>query len=449
MPNGKLARSLDDRLGIRAPLRSVLRKLFPTHWSFLLGEIALFSFLSLVLSGIYLALFYGPSVAPVVYHGASPSFSGRSLPEAFASVLALTVDVPFGLVVRRIHHFSAHLFIAALLLHAARVYFTGAFRRPREITWWVGLVLFALALINGFSGYVLPFDMRGGTALRMMMTTLQSVPWIGGWLAALVFGAPFPGPLIIGRLYIEHVFIGPALIAVFIAFHLLLVVRVSHTNYPAPDCTDQLEVGAPLWPVQAARSTTLVFLVFATVTLVSAFFPVEAVEQYGPFQSLSSYPPLAPDWFLMWIEGAYRLIPRQLEFRLAGANWTQPFYGAIVLPLVVFAGCALYPLLDAQIYRYERTSAHLLEPWRARPLRAAVGVAGLLFLLLLSLAVINDQLASALTWEVWEVNVLWEIITMVVPGVVFFGVLHWLRRQRERRRSAEPSTGSEPPRRDP
>jgi ubiquinol-cytochrome c reductase cytochrome b subunit len=437
----KLAQSLDDRLGVRAPLRGLLRKLFPTHWSFLLGEITLFSFLGLVLSGTYLALFYSPSVAPVVYRGAATSFAGRALPEAFGSVLALTVDVPLGLVVRRFHHFAAHLFVASLLLHAARVYFTGAFRRPREMTWWIGLVLLALALVNGFGGYVLPFDMRGGTALRMMMTTLESIPWVGGWLAALVFGAPFPGPLILGRLYIEHVFIGPALIAVFIAAHLFLVVRLSHTNYPAPACTDRLEVGAPLWPVQAARSTALLFLSFGAITFVSAFFPVEAVEVYGPFQSFSSYPPLSPDWFLMWVEGAFRMLPRQLDFHLFGANWTTPFYGAVVLPLIVFAGCALCPVVDARLYRHERAAVHLLEPWRERPFRTALGVSGLLFLILLSMGVLNDQVASIVSWEVWEVNRLWGLMTLVLPPLVFVLVLGRLRHHvRELRR--ESRTGS-------
>ncbi|MGH7268880.1 MAG: cytochrome b, partial [Polyangiaceae bacterium] len=284
----KIGDALDDRLGVRDPLRRALRRLYPESPSFLLGEITLFSFLALVLSGVALALFYRPSLALAIYRGRDASFAGHAAPDAFVSVLGLSVDVPFGLVLRRFHHFAAHLFIASLLLHAARVYFTGAFRRPREVTWWTGLVLLALALANGFTGYCLPFDMRGGTALRMMMTTLESVPWVGSWLATLVFGAPFPGHSILGRIYIQHVFAGPALIALFIAVHLLLVVRLTHTNYPGPGRSDTLEVGAPAWPDQTARSITVLFLVAGVIALWSAFFPVEAVEVYGPFQPLSS-----------------------------------------------------------------------------------------------------------------------------------------------------------------
>jgi ubiquinol-cytochrome c reductase cytochrome b subunit len=432
----ELARAIDERIGFRAPLRRVARKLFPTHWSFLLGEITLFSFLGIVISGVFLAFFYRPSSAPAVYYGGDSSFAGRAVPDAFGSVLGLSVDVPFGLVLRRFHHFAAHLFIASLLLHAARVYFTGAFRRPREITWWIGLTLFALALVNGFTGYCLPFDMRGGTALRMMLTTLESVPWVGGWLATLVFGAPFPGPFIMGRLYIEHVFIGPALIASLIAAHLFLVVRLSHTDYPGPDRSDDLEVGAPAWPDQTARSTALAFLVFGTIAFLSAFFPVEAVELYGPFQPLSSYPPLSPDWFLMWVEGSFRLVPRQFDFHALGASFTNPFYGAVVLPILVFGGLVVYPLVDRVVYRRELQRAHLLEPWRERPFRTAVGVSGLGFLILLSLGVLNDRLASALHLEVWRVNVVLGISTLSLPIPLFVLVLWTLRR----RRSMQPSS---------
>ena len=436
----RLGRALEDRLALRAPLRHALRRLFPGSWSFLLGEVTLFSFVALLLSGVYLALFYRPSLAPVVYHGSATSFAGATVPDAFASVLALSSDLRFGLVVRRFHHFAAHLFIASLLLHAARVYFTGAFKRPRELTWWIGLALFALALINGFTGYCLPFDLRGGSALRMMMTTLESVPWIGGWLATLAFGAPFPGHAILGRLYIAHVFIGPALLVIFIAAHLYLVVRLTHTNYPGLGRSDRTEVGARMWPDQTARSTTLLFVVFGTIALLSAFFPVEAVQVYGPFQSVSSYAPLSPDWFLMWIEGAFRLLPGQLDFHFLGANFTNPFYGAVLLPLGVFAACAVYPLVDARIYRGQITSEHLLEHWTERPFRTAFGVTGLLFLVLLSVGARNEAMAASLSLEVWQVNVAWGIVTVAAPSTIFvivLAALGWLRRRRARSMPAE------------
>ncbi len=426
----RLGDALDDRTGFRGPLRRAVGRLFPGAWSFLLGEVTLFSLVGLLLSGVYLALFFDPSASLAPYHGASTPYVGRTLPGAFASVLDLDARVPFGLVVRRFHHFSAHLFLASLVAHAARVYFTGAFRRPRDLTWWVGLVLLALALINGFSGYCLPFDMRGGTAIRMLMTTLGSVPWIGGWLATLAFGAPFPGPLILGRLYILHVFVGPALIVALLGAHLFLVIRLTHTDHPGPGRSERLEVGSPLWPVQTMRTTVVAFLVFGWCALMSTFFPVEAVEVYGPFQYTNAYAPLLPDWFLMWIEGAFRLLPRQLDFHLIGAHFSNPFYGAVVLPLIVFGGCALYPLVDERIYPQPLHGRHLLESPSDRPFRTAFGASGLVFLVFVSMAALDDRAASAFRADVWQVNVVWGILTLSVPPVAFAAVYLWLRRRR-------------------
>jgi ubiquinol-cytochrome c reductase cytochrome b subunit len=403
-----VARALEDRIRFREPLRRAIRRLFPGPWSFLLGEVALFSFVALVLSGTYLALFYDPG-------------------NAYATAVAIATRVPFGEVVRRFHHFSAHLFLGSLVLHAARMYFTGAFRRPRELTWWIGLTLFALALVNGYSGYCLPWDMRAGTATRMMMTTLVSIPWVGGWLATFAFGAPFPGPFILGRLYIAHVFVVPALIAAFVALHLLLVVRLTHTDYPGRGRTEELEVGSPLWPEQAARSTSLLFLVFGWAALLSAFLPVESVVVYGPFQPYSSYPPLQPDWFLMWIEGAYRLIPRQLDFHLIGANFTNPFYGAVILPLIVFGGCALYPFVDARVYRTAPRDHHLLDHPSRRPFRTAFGVSGLVFLVFVSAGALDDRMAAAFRAEVWQADLVWRILTLTVPPAILVATFAWLR----------------------
>lgn len=384
----------------------------------MLGEIALFSFVALVLSGIYLALWYRPSTAPVVYEGSYPLYRGRALPEAFASTLHLSLDVPFGLVLRRFHHWAAHLFVAALLLHAARVYFTGAFRKPRELNYWIGLLLFVMAILNGFTGYALPFDMRGGAAIRMLMTTCESIPWVGGWLATFVFGGPFPGPFILPRLYIEHVLLGPAIIAALIGVHLLIVVKQTHTSYPGPGPSNTTEVGAPAWPDQAARSFSLMFLTFGWLALLSAFIPVEPLWIYGPFQSHSSHAPLDPDWFLMWIEGAYRLLPRQLDFSLIGASFSNPFYGTVLLSALVLGTTAMYPLIDKLVYRESRRDSHILADYRAHPFRTAFGIAGVGFLVLLSIGAINDRIASSAKVSVSTVNLVWGILTLAAPIAV-------------------------------
>jgi ubiquinol-cytochrome c reductase cytochrome b subunit len=426
-PRKEEAGFFEQRLDLRKLVRDGTRKLFPPNASFLLGEIALYSFVALVLSGVYLAFFYSPSNTPVIYNGREPSLQGRAMPEAFVSVLHLSLDVPFGLVVRQFHHFAAHLFIGSLVLHAARVYFTGAFQRPRELTWWLGLTLLALALLNGFSGYSLPFDLRGGAALRQMLTTLQTVPWVGRWLGALVFGAEFPGPFILRRLYIEHVFIGPALIAVVVATHLYLVARLTHTQYRGPGRSEHVEVGAPAWPDQAARSATLTFLVFGTIALLAAFLPAESLWVYGPYQSLTYYEPLHPDWFLLWIEGAWRLLPRELDFHALGANFTNPFYGAVVFSLLVFGGLALVPLVDARIYGTVHQDHHVLDDWRERPFRTAFGVWGGTLLVMVSIGAVNDRLAQAFGTTIGQMNLVWGIASLVVPALIFMAVYLLLR----------------------
>lgn len=417
-------------------LRSFLRKLFPGHWSFLLGELALFSFVGLVLSGVFLALFYTPSADLITYHGGYPPFVGRNVPAAFSSIVALSIDVPMGLVMRRFHHFCAHLFLLALVLHAARVFFTGAFRRPRRLTYWLGLALLGLALVNGYTGYCMPFDVRGGAATRMLMSTLTSVPWVGGWLATLVFGAPYPGPYIVPRLYIEHVFIGPLLLFMLIGVHLALVVYYTHTDYPGAHRSAAAEVGAPAWPDQGARSSTVALLVFGFAALLSAFFPVEAAWVYGPWQPVTYSGPLTPDWFLLWIEGAYRLLPHELDFHLIGANFTNPFYGAVILPTLVFAVCFLWPFIDERLYPENAQPHHLLERWWTRPARAAVGLGGLLFLVLVSMGSLDTEMASAFHSSLEKVRILWGAITLGLPpvaGLLLGGVL------RRKLRAARPS----------
>lgn len=434
-----MARSFwESRLPLRTGLQRAVRKLFPSHWSFLLGEVALFSFVVLIVTGVYLALFYRASSVPSVYAGSYAPMRGRPLPEAFVSVMTLSLDVPFGLVVRRMHHWAAHLFIASLLLHAARVFFTGAFRRPRELTWWLGLAMFAQALVSGFTGYAIPFDLRGGASIRMALTTLQSIPWVGGWLSVLAFGEEFPGSLILGRLYLVHVLLGPALIALILLGHLYLVVRFTHTDYPGPRRSESLEVGGPAWPDQAARSTTLMLLVGAFVAGLSAFLPVEAIWHYGPFQPYAFYEPLQPDWFLLWIEGAYRLLPPQLNFHLIGANFTGPFYGAVLLPTIVLGGCAIYPYLEQRMSGAIQRDHHILEDFRVTPFRTAFGSAGLSFLVLLSFGAINDRMATAWHMSVSEVNVLWRTVTLGVPPVLFLALYVAGRSIRARRVGARP-----------
>ncbi|MDX3658746.1 cytochrome b, partial [Streptomyces sp. ID05-26A] len=214
---GAAANAADERYHAASGLRKQLNKVFPTHWSFLLGEIALYSFIVLLLSGTYLALFFDPSMTEVTYNGSFENLRGIEMSRAFASTLDISFETRGGLFVRQVHHWAALLFMAAIVVHMFRIFFTGAFRKPREINWVIGIVLFMLGAIEGFLGYSLPDDLLSGTGLRVMAALLISFPVIGTWLNWLMFGGEFPGTDIIPMLYTAHILIIPAIILGLIA----------------------------------------------------------------------------------------------------------------------------------------------------------------------------------------------------------------------------------------
>jgi ubiquinol-cytochrome c reductase cytochrome b subunit len=189
---------------------------FPDHWSFLLGEVALFCFIVLVATGVFLTLFFRPDAAPVVYQGAYEPLQGREMSAAYQSVLRLSFEVRAGLVMRQTHHWAALVFIAAITMHLLRVFFTSAFRRPRELNWLVGIGLLIFSIGMGVTGYSLPDDLLSGTGLRIAYSVMILIPFIGPYLGFLIFGGEFPTEGIISRLFVMHVMLLPALIIVLI-----------------------------------------------------------------------------------------------------------------------------------------------------------------------------------------------------------------------------------------
>ena len=135
---------MDDRLGLAAASNKLmpLRKVFPEHWSFMLGEIALWSFIVLLLSGVFLTFWFQPSMAEVVYDGSYEPLRGLEMSQAYASTLDISFDIRGGLLMRQIHHWAAAIFVAAMIVHMLRIFFTGAYRKPREVNWLIGLGLF-------------------------------------------------------------------------------------------------------------------------------------------------------------------------------------------------------------------------------------------------------------------------------------------------------------------
>lgn len=415
----KVVTWVDDRLGASRFTREVLAKVFPDHWSFLLGEIALYCFVILVLTGVFLSFFFEPSVAESVYRGEYEPLQGVVVSDAYRSVLDLSFEVRAGMVMRQIHHWAALVFLASIVVHLLRIFFTGAFRRPREINWMIGLTLLTLAMFNGFTGYSLPDDLLSGTGLRIAYSIALSIPLVGTWMAFLVFGGEFPAEQIINRLFVIHIFIIPVLIAGLLTAHMALIWRQKHTQFPGGRRREENVVGERLWPTYAAKSMGLFFGVFGILALMGGLVQINPVWLYGPFKPEQVPSPAQPDWYMGWLEGALRLFPAW-EITAFGYEIPNPFFPAVLLPGITFTLLYLWPFLEA-FFTSDHKPHHLLDRPRERPIRTALGTATLSFYVILFAAASNDLLAKWLRVPVENVVVAYQILAFALPLVTGLG----------------------------
>jgi ubiquinol-cytochrome c reductase cytochrome b subunit len=411
----RTVRWLDDRLGATTFTRQALTKVFPDHWTFMLGEIALYCFVILVATGTFLAFFFVPSPNEVVYRGSYQPLHGVEVSEAFASVMRISFDVRAGLVIRQAHHWAALVFLAAVVAHLSRLFFTGAFRRPRELNWIIGVTLLLLALFNGFSGYSLPDDLLSGTGLRIAYSIVLSIPLVGTWLAFLVFGGEFPAPDILSRLLVLHIYLVPLAMAGLITAHLAIVWRQKHTQFPGPGRTETNVVGSVLWPTYAARSIGLLFAIGALVAAMGGLLQINPIWLYGPFIPEAVSSPAQPDWYVGWLEGGLRIFPAW-EVELFGFRIPNPFFPGVLLPAVTFALLYAWPFLEAR-FTGDRAEHHLLDRPRDRPVRTAIGVGVLTFYAVLLLAGSNDILARFLGVPVTGVTAVLRALVFALPVV--------------------------------
>ena len=402
-PQGKAGAWADSRLKLAGPMRKQLNKVFPDHWSFMMGEIALYSFIILLLTGTYMSFFFDPSLGETVYHGRYALMDGVKMSHAYASTLDLSFDVRGGLVVRQIHHWAALMFLAAMLVHMFRIFFTGAFRKPRELNWLIGLGLIALGIVEGFAGYSLPDDLLSGTGLRIADAIMLSIPVIGTWVSFLVFGGEFPGDIINERLYIAHVFLLPGLLVALIGAHLALVVRQKHTQFPGHGRTEDTVTGERVFPVYAAKAGGFFFIVFGVTAALGGFAQINPVWLYGPYEPSRVSSGSQPDWYMMFLDGSTRLFP-SWEIRLWNHTISPLFWPTVVLPGILFTLAAVYPFLEARMTK-DRATHHLLQRPRDVPVRTGLGCMVLTFYVVLLLSGANDIIAksfsislNAMTW---------------------------------------------------
>ena len=413
---------VDDRLQIASPLRRMFNKVFPDHWSFLLGEIALYSFIVLLLSGTFLALFYDPSMQETKYDGSFTPLRGIEVSQAYRSSLDLSFDVRGGLFLRQMHHWAALLFVAAIVVHMFRTFFTGAFRKPRELNWIIGVLLFWLAFLEGFAGYSLPDDALSGTGLRIASAIVLSIPIIGSWTATSLFGGEFPGHVILDRFYILHVFLVPGIILALIVVHLALLVKQKHTQWPGPGRTNSNVVGIRMFPAFSVKAGGFFMLVFGVIALLAGLFQINPIWLFGPYKAAVVSAASQPDWYVMFLDGSTRLMPAwELRFHLFGHGYTLPpvFWPTVVLPGILTVLPLFYPFIEARFTK-DKVVHHLLQRPRDVPFRTALGCMAITFYLVLFISGGNDVIADKLKISLNAMTWAGRIGLLVLPPLAYY-----------------------------
>ncbi|MPZ28042.1 MAG: cytochrome b [Micromonosporaceae bacterium] len=416
-------RGLDDRLQLASPgLRTLLNKVFPDHWSFLLGEIALWSFVMLLLTGTFLALFFDPSMEEVTYNGSYTALSGVEMSRAYESTLTLSFDVRGGLLIRQMHHWSALLFLAAIVVHFLRIFFTGAYRKPREINYLIGVAMFWLAFLLGFTGYTLPDDALSGSGLRIAHAIILSIPVLGTWTASALFDGDFPGTAIMPRVFILHVFLLPLALLGLITAHLLIMFKQMHTQWPGAGRSNRNVVGERFFPRYISKQTSFLLIVFGVIAALGGLFQINPVWLFGPYKAAVVSVATQPDWYVLFLEGSTRLFPSwEIRFPLFGEHFTIPtlFWPGVVLPGILTTLVVAYPFYEARKLK-DKQIHNLLQRPRDVPVRTGLGAMGVTFWLVLTLSGANDVIASTFDISLNATTWAGRIGAVVLPPLAYW-----------------------------
>jgi len=425
--------AIDSRYHPSAAVRRQLNKVFPTHWSFLLGEIALYSFIVLLLTGVYLSLFFDPSMAEIVYDGVYQPLRGIEMSKAYASTLDISFEVRGGLFVRQVHHWAALLFAASIMVHLARIFFTGAFRRPREANWIIGSLLLILAMFEGYFGYSLPDDLLSGIGLRAALSSITlGMPVIGTWLHWALFGGDFPCGGVgyqcaqdgywIPRMYSLHILLIPGIILALIGIHLALVWFQKHTQFPGPGRTESNVVGVRVMPVFAVKSGAFFAMTTGILGLMGGLLQINPIWQLGPYRPSHVSAGSQPDFYMMWTEGLARIFPAW-ELYFLGHTVPAPVWVALIMGLV-FMLLPAWPFLEKK-FTGDNAHHNLLQRPRDAPVRTAIGAMAIAFYMVLTLSAMNDVIALKFHISLNATTWIGRIGMVVLPAIVYYIAYRW------------------------
>ena len=408
--------TVDERIGSSKFLTSVLDKIFPDHWSFMVGEVAMDSLIVLIATGVYLTFFFVPSQQDVIYaptsgHVYAP-LVGQHMSAAYQSVINISFNVRLGLLMRQAHHWAALIFLAAVVFHMCRIFFTGAFRKPREVNWIIGLTLWMIVMLEGFSGYSLPDDLLSGTGIRVIYSIVEGIPFVGTWIAYAGWGGRYPGDVFIPRLFVIHEFLFPALIVGLLTAHLMILWRQKHTDFPGEGKTETNIKGSRIWPQYAFKAAGLAMIVSGVIFGLAGLIQINPVWLYGPYNPYTVSAGSQPDWYVGWLDGSVRLWPHW-EFRSFGHEIANPVFPGLLIPGLVFTIMYLWPWIDKMVYN-DYGAHNLLDRPRDKPFRTGVGVAAIMFFLDLTLACATDLLAN-------DTHIAFERLIEILQYGVFVG----------------------------
>ncbi len=415
---GSVANYVDERTGAAAWMKKNLNKIFPDHWSFLLGEVVLYSFIILLLSGTFLTFWFDPSQREVIYEGSYEPLKDLKMSAAYASTLHISFEIRGGLLMRQIHHWAALIFMSAMVAHLLRVFFTGAFRKPREFNWIIGVGLLTLGIVEGFIGYSLPDDLLSGTGVRIAQAIVLAMPVVGTYLAFFLFGGAFPGELFIPRIFTAHVLILPGIFLALITVHLMLVWYQKHTQYPGPGRTEKNVVGYPLLPVYMAKAGGFFFIVFGVTAFLSAVASINPIWLYGPYTPAQITAGSQPDWYMGWLDGLVRMFPPWETYVLGHTISWNILIPGLIIPGAMFTGMALYPFIESWITGDKREH-HLLDRPRNVPNRTAIGAMALTFTLIALINGGNDIIATHFSLSINQIMWFSRIGIIVLPPLAF------------------------------